>query len=74
MNSREEQTMRREVGSRCRHSECIAARADELAAAGLLEFAVQVRGGDLPVRCKREKKSDEGDGGDGGEGGGGGDS
>jgi hypothetical protein len=44
----------RELNPRCRHDECVRARADELTWMGMPRLAVEIRASDLPVRCRRE--------------------
>jgi hypothetical protein len=53
MKDRNDKTTRRELQPRCRHTECVAARAEEFAAMGLVNFSVAVHTSDLPVRGRR---------------------
>jgi hypothetical protein len=51
---RKNRTTKRESNPRCRHHECVSARADELAEMGLVHFAVEIHVSDMPVRCRKK--------------------
>ncbi len=48
-----ERITRRELAPRCRHHECVCARAEELAAMGMVRLAVEIQVSDMPVRCRK---------------------
>ena len=45
---------RRELPPRCRHRECVSARAEELAEMGMTNLAAEIHASDMPVRCRRK--------------------
>lgn len=46
-------TTRLDLPPRCRHHECVSARADELIEMGMTRLAAEIRASDLPVRCRK---------------------
>ncbi len=48
-----ERITRRELTPRCRHHECVCARAEELAEMGMPRLATEIHASDLPVRCRK---------------------
>lgn len=53
MKTSENEATRRDLPPRCRHPECVAARADELAAMGATHLAVEIHKSEMPVRCRK---------------------
>lgn len=51
----EVRTTRREIGPRCRHSDCLDLCLAELVGEGLTDLASEIRKSDLPVRCRRAR-------------------
>lgn len=51
-----ESTTHRDLPARCRYPECVATRAEELAALGAIHLAAEIQKSDLPVRCRRVSK------------------
>jgi hypothetical protein len=47
-------TTKRELNPRCRHHECVSARAQELASMGLVHFAIEIHTNDVLVRCRKK--------------------
>jgi hypothetical protein len=57
-HDQDRKTTKRELPPRCRHPECVAARAEELAAAGMTHVAVELHKSDMPVRCRKAARGD----------------
>jgi len=53
VRERDERITRREITPRCRHDECVRARAAELAEMGMMKLATEIRESEFPVRCRK---------------------
>ena len=54
MNMDKDRITRRDLPPRCRHHECVCARAEELAEMGMTRLAVEIHASGMPVRCRRK--------------------
>lgn len=51
----DERITRREITPRCRHHDCVCARAAELAGMGMTKLALEIHMSEFPVRCRRAR-------------------